>query len=92
VPEAQILPAAVGGVISASALRNPVINLFRDRKDRDWAAATLQVLLPAYRDTHTRVAFGQPLQAIDLLEIGDPTAISQAIAGQVAPLFSQVVG
>jgi 1-acyl-sn-glycerol-3-phosphate acyltransferase len=90
-PEAQVLPAAVGGVISASALRNPVINLFRERKDRDWAAATLQVLIPAYRDTHTRVAFGPPVSATDLLSLGDPTAISQAIAGQVAPLLSQVM-
>jgi len=89
-PEAQVLPAAVGGVISASALQNPLINLFRERRDRDWAAATLQVLLPAYRDTHTRVAFGPALQAIDLLALGDPAAISLAIAGRVAPLLGLV--
>jgi hypothetical protein len=91
-PDAQVLPVAVGGVISASSLRNPVINLFRERKDRDWAAATLQVLIPAYRDTHTRVAFGPPLKACELLALGDLDAISQMIAAQVALLLDTVTG
>lgn len=63
VPDLAVLPAAVGGVISPSALRNPLVALFKNQKERDWVAATLQILLPRYRDTTTRVAFGEPIAA-----------------------------
>jgi 1-acyl-sn-glycerol-3-phosphate acyltransferase len=65
VPEVKIVPAAVGGVISPRARRNPAAALFRDPKERDWAAATLQVLFPMYRDTSTQVIFGKPLAVMD---------------------------
>jgi 1-acyl-sn-glycerol-3-phosphate acyltransferase len=90
VPDAVIVPVAVGGVISATALRNPLISLFRSQKDRDWAAATLQVLIPAYRDTHTRVAFGPALPASSLAALDDPSAISAAVAEQMRPLLTRV--
>lgn len=89
-PAILVLPAAVGGVISASAQRNPAARLFRSQRDRDWAAATLQVLLPAYRDVHTRVAFGPPLPASALAALEDPSAIRALLAAHVAPLLEQV--
>lgn len=89
-PQATVLPAAVGGVISASAMRNPAARMLPTQKDRDWAAATLQVLLPAYRDVHTRVAFGPPLRPEDLAELKDPAAITRAVADRVRPLLDVV--
>lgn len=65
VPDLTVLPAAVGGVVSPAALRNPLVSLFRNPKDRDWAAATLQILFTHYRNTRTRVVFGEPLAARD---------------------------
>jgi hypothetical protein len=58
VPEAKIVPVFVRGVISAKATRAPFLRYLRQQKDRDWAAATLQILLPTYRRVDVKVDFG----------------------------------
>ncbi len=63
VPGLTVVPAVVSGVISPSALRNPVALVRRGPRDRRWLSATLQMLLPALRDVTTRVGFGPPLRA-----------------------------
>jgi putative hemolysin len=63
VPGLAIIPAAVGGVISPKALRHPLSRWFDCQTDREWAAATLQVLFARYRDTHTRLVLGAPIEA-----------------------------
>ena len=63
VPDLAVVPAVVSGVISPSALRNPLALLRRDPRDRAWLSATLQMLVPALRDVTTRVQFGPPLRA-----------------------------
>ena len=83
-PETLVLPVAVGGTISAAALRNPIPRLYRKRRDREWAAATLQVLIPAYRPPVVRVVFAEPFHAADLVEPGSPPDIMRAITGRVA--------
>jgi 1-acyl-sn-glycerol-3-phosphate acyltransferase len=89
VPETQVIPAAVAGVISASALRNPILRLFQEQKHRDWAAATLQVLIPAYRDVHTRVHFGKPSTARHLIE-SDPIEAMHVITNAMRVLLQEV--
>lgn len=59
VPGTQIVPVFVRGVISAAATRAPFLRYLRQQKDRDWAAATLQILLPRYRRVNVTVNFGQ---------------------------------
>ncbi|MDW8214419.1 MAG: hypothetical protein RMJ55_12740, partial [Roseiflexaceae bacterium] len=83
-PETVVLPVAVGGTISAAALRNPIPRLYRQRRDREWAAATLQVLIPAYRPPVVRVVFAEPFQAASLAELGDPPDVMRAITRRVA--------
>lgn len=61
VPGLTVVPAIVSGVISPTALRNPVALIRRDPGDRRWLSATLQMLVPALRDVTTRVEFGPPL-------------------------------
>jgi 1-acyl-sn-glycerol-3-phosphate acyltransferase len=56
-----IVPVVVSGVISPSALRNPLTRLRRSTRDREWLAATLQVLIPALRNVDVRVEFGHPI-------------------------------
>ena len=56
----QVLPLAVGGVISPAALASAAARRIDDRKDREFTAATLQVLFRRYRDTDTRVLVGEP--------------------------------
>jgi len=68
VPEAKIVPVFVRGVISSAATRAPFLRYLRQQKDRDWAAATLQILLPMYRKVPVTVKFGQP-QPPDLAAI-----------------------
>jgi hypothetical protein len=62
-PGLAIVPAVVSGVISPAALRNPLTRLRRRRRDREWLAATLQMLTPTLRDVSVRVEFGSPVQA-----------------------------
>jgi 1-acyl-sn-glycerol-3-phosphate acyltransferase len=60
-PGLAVVPVVVSGVISSWSLRNPLIHLRRHRRDREWLAATLQMLLPALRDVDTRIEFGPPI-------------------------------
>lgn len=60
-PEAKVIPAIVSGVISPSALVNPVTRLRRRPEDQRWLAASLQMLVPTLRDVHTEVRFGRPV-------------------------------
>jgi hypothetical protein len=63
VPGLTVVPAVVSGVLSPTALRNPLILVRRRPRDREWLAATLQMLTPALRNVSTRVAFGRPVHA-----------------------------
>ncbi|MGH3148999.1 MAG: glycerol acyltransferase, partial [Rubrobacter sp.] len=62
-PGLAIVPVVVSGVISRAALRNPLTRLRRHRRDREWLAASLQMLAPALRDVTVRVEFGRPAYA-----------------------------
>jgi hypothetical protein len=59
-PGLAIVPVVVSGVISPSALR-----------DREWLAATLQVLVPALRNVDATVEFGHPIHAEAVAAIGE---------------------
>lgn len=56
----SVLPLAVGGVISTTALDAAAARRIDDQQEREFAAATLQVLFRRYRDTDTRVLVGEP--------------------------------
>ena len=62
-PGLVVVPAVVCGVISPAALRNPLTRLRRRQRDREWLAATLQMLIPSLRDVSVRVEFGRPIRA-----------------------------
>jgi len=86
-PGLVIVPVVVSGVISPSALRNPLIQLRRRRRDREWLAATLQVLIPALRNVDVRVEFGLPIHT----EPG--TAVGGAVIEETRRLMqSRVAG
>jgi hypothetical protein len=80
VPGLAVVPVVVSGVISPSALRNPLIHVRRSRRDREWLAATLQVLVPALRNVDARVEFGSPIHA-------EPGAVGDAVIEQVRRLM-----
>jgi len=62
VPGLAIVPVAVGGLLSRTALRNPIVRRYRDAQRRNFLAATLQMMLPTYRDPIVSVCYGQPLR------------------------------
>jgi hypothetical protein len=76
-----VLPIAVSGVISVTARQHPVAKCFADPKEREWAAATLQVLCRHLRDTRTRVVIGKPISSG---HFGQRAAIHAAIASLLA--------
>ena len=63
VDRCHLIPAFTRGVISDAATRAPFLRYLREQKDRDWAAATLQILLAHYRRVHVTVKFGPPVGA-----------------------------
>jgi hypothetical protein len=83
VPETKVLPIAVSGVISRTAHRHRIAARFADPKEREWAAATLQVLFRHLRDTQTRVAIGEPITS-------GPVGLRAAIHAAMASLLARV--
>jgi hypothetical protein len=63
VPKLIIVPTVTSGVISTNALRHPLSRLYRSAKQRERVAATLQVMLPRYRDTQVTLRFGKPVHS-----------------------------
>ncbi len=61
IPGLTVVPAAVGGMISLRARANWLARRHRTEADRDWMAATLQFMLPTYRDVLPIVIYGPPL-------------------------------
>jgi hypothetical protein len=83
VPSLVVVPAVVSGVISASALRNPLTFVRRNPRDRRWLAAALQMLVPALRTVTTRVEFGPPLWA------GGDVPVSRRTVGQMRRIMER---
>ena len=76
VPGLTVAPVVVSGVLSRAALRNPLIRIRRERSDREWLAATFQMLVPALRNVTTRVEFGIPIRAEDGVRVS-PTVLDE---------------
>ncbi len=70
-PGLTVVPVVVSGVISSAALRNPIVHLRRRRRDQEWLAATLQMLVPALRNVSVQVEFGRPIPAGESSRVGD---------------------
>lgn len=78
-----VLPMAVSGVISRTALATPLVRRLPDDESREFAAACLQVLVPRYRDTDTRVVVGAPFH---------PAADAPAVVrGRIEQLLREAV-
>jgi 1-acyl-sn-glycerol-3-phosphate acyltransferase len=63
VPELRVVPAAVGGVLSASAQKHPIARLYRKPQTREYVGATLQLMLNIYHDVKIDVHIGAPIPA-----------------------------
>lgn len=63
VPHLVVVPVLVSGVISARALQNWYVRRIPVRRDRDWMAATLQLIVPWYKAGLVRMRCGAPMHA-----------------------------
>lgn len=61
VPDLQVIPFAVGGVLSRRALSNPITKRYKVRNNRHFLAATFQLMFPYYRDPIVSIFYGNPL-------------------------------
>ena len=85
VPGLTVVPAVVSGVLSPTALRNPLILVRRRSRDQEWLAATLQMLTPVLRNVTTRVAFGRPVRAGDTPD----RTVRDAVLGETRRLIER---
>jgi hypothetical protein len=76
-PDAQIVPAAVTGVLSARAFAHPLTRIRRTPRDRQRVATLLQIIDPQYRRVTARVAFGAPLGTDRSASDGVATVLAQ---------------
>lgn len=84
-PGLTVVPVVVSGVVSPAALSNPLTRLRRRKRDREWLAATLQMLTlgEAYlRDVTVRVTFGRP--------IGGGANVSGAVLAETRRLMERL--
>ncbi len=89
VPETVVLPIAVSGVISRTAHQHRIPRCFADQKEREWAAATLQILCPRLRDTQTRVVIGEPIASEECARRSAICAAMTALLARVAEPYDQ---
>jgi hypothetical protein len=85
VPELAVVPVIVSGVLSPTSLRNPLTFLRRRREDREWFAATLQMMTPGLYDVTVKVSFGQPVRAGD----SSDRPVGQAVLGEARCLVER---
>jgi hypothetical protein len=85
VPDLAVVPGIVSGVISSTALRNPLTFLRRKKEDREWLAATIQMMMPALRNVTTRIAFGRPVRT----DGSAGSVVSRAILEEARRLIEQ---
>ncbi len=91
VPRTKVVPVLVSGVIMASTLDHPFARMRRTQKDRERAAASIQLMVHMRERGNTpvtpAVTFGRPLLAADLAALGDANAIVGAITAEMAGMM-----
>ncbi len=83
VPRTRFVPALVSHVISPDAQRHPLTLLYRTARGKERFAATLQVVLPRYRDLVARVTFGNSPN----VGLAGAQALGASIAAQMRELI-----
>jgi len=81
-PEAQIVPAAVAGVLSARAFAHPLTRIRRTVRDRQRVATLLQMIDPRFRHVRPRIAFDAPV-------VAGPEGLGAALAFRMHDLISE---
>lgn len=80
IPNLQIVPVTVGGVISLDATKHPLARLYRTQARRDWIAATLMILHHRYRQRCVTLRYGTPLKASMEIMVDVQTAMREMIS------------
>ena len=82
-PEAQIVPAAVTGVLSARAFAHLLTRIRRTARDRQRVATLLQMVDPRFRPVRPRIAFDTPL-------VAGAEGVGAALAFRMRDLISEL--
>lgn len=92
VPDLTVQPVAVGGLISRKALSTPICRAYRTPANRNFLAATFQLMFKSFNDPHVSIAYAPPLRgdAITLPNVqAAMTELLTAIAAEQAALVEQ---
>lgn len=85
VPEANLLPAVISGVIGAKALRHPLTRIRRDETRRQKLAETIQIASRLVRrrpaPSRLHISFGLSFRAADLTASGGMPAVASLARG-----------
>lgn len=85
-PDAQIVPAAVTGVLSARAFVHPLTRIRRTPADRQRVATLIQMIDARYRLVTARIAFGAPLFADR--SAADGVSVAAVLSSRVRDLLT----
>lgn len=90
VPQLRIVAAIVSGVLNPAAQNNPLVQLRKDKKKREFLGATFQILWKAYRTNTVKVAFAPPLLASELTAVNpDPAYVTAQVVAAARKLIEQ---
>lgn len=94
-PAVRVVPTLVSGVILPWTLRSLPARLRRNSKDRERAAAAVQLIVHMRKRERTpvtpSVTFGQPLLGEDLLALGGVEEIVAAITAEMAAMMASMI-
>ncbi len=88
-PETAVVPLLVRGVLWERTARHWLVNLKKDREDRERLAAALQLLAHValrQKDVHVQVQIGRPIRARELGST-DTTVIHQVVLAEMRRLI-----
>jgi len=92
-PQVQVLPVIVSGVIAPQSLQHPFTRLRRHPRDRERLAATLQILarvfLPRIWPVKVHVDILPPIPGSELMANPDPQAITSAAIERIRPAYQK---
>ena len=91
VPGTAVLPAAIGGVIPRSALKNPLVRLYRDYDSRTFLAATLMLMFRFYQNATVSLFYGKPLKG-DGITMGNIRSQMSGMLCEIHREQSQLLG
>jgi hypothetical protein len=87
-PLTQIIPVLISGVLNPRAQTSFLAHLRTRKEEREWLGATLQLVLPWYRNVHAEIRFGRAVVAGSSLRRASPRVATDLVIAEMQDLLA----